>query len=92
MVAIIIITVKAINNHLEKQRAGFHRPKAYWKKLIFSEKQTTLGAFSESEETTFCSMPNYHLVTEVVDKQPYLPEVASMSWKTFFVSVLGQGS
>lgn len=40
-----------------------------------------------------CSMLSYHLATEVVDKQPYLPEVASMAWQAFFfISVLGQGS
>lgn len=33
-------------------RAGFDRPKAYWKRLICSEKQTSLGAFSELKETT----------------------------------------
>lgn len=38
-------------------------------------------------------MLNYHLATEVVDKQPYLPKVASVTWQTFFfVSLLGQGS
>lgn len=33
-------------------RTSSDRPKAHWRKLIFSEKQTTLGAFSELEKTT----------------------------------------
>lgn len=48
--------------------------------------------FSESKETAPSVPCIHHLATEMEDKQPDLPEVASVAWKTFFVvSVLGQG-
>jgi hypothetical protein len=70
---------------LWKDERAHADPRLFWKKLVFSEEQSAVGCSLNPRNNSFCSVLNYHLASEIEDKQPYLPEVASTAWKTFFV-------